>query len=239
MKISLLFFVLTWIPFGGISQDLSGVALLDKAIAYHDPQGNWPHFNGWLNISMQTPTNGIRESKIHIDLPGEYFYVKAIRNANTTEYTVDKGACSFAFNGSYDISEELMKEHNLSCDRAKLYQNYYTYLYGLPMKLKDPGTKVHEKVSRKSFKGKEYLVLKVTYDEAVGSDVWFFYFDPKSYAMEIYQFFKGDSNGKGKDTGEYILLSEEININGIRMPKVRAWYYNKDNAYLGTDLLKQ
>ena len=60
----------------------------------------------------------------------------------------------------------------------------------------------------------------------------------KTYAMEIYQFFKTDDNGKEKpDTGEYILLSEEALVNGIKMPKVRAWYYNKDDKYLGTDTL--
>ena len=54
--------------------------------------------------------------------------------------------------------------------------------------------------------------------------------------MEIYQFFKTDENGKEKpDSGEYILLTEEAIVNGIKMPKIRAWYYNKDDKYLGTD----
>ncbi len=50
--------------------------------------------------------------------------------------------------------------------------------------------------------------------------------------MEVYQFFK-----ETKDSGEYILLSGLETINAIKMPKVRAWYYNKDNNYLGTDIL--
>jgi hypothetical protein len=119
-----------------------------------------------------------------------------------------------------------------------MYKNYYTYLYGLPMKLKDPGTQISEKIERKYFKGKQYLVLKATYDEAIGSDVWFFYFNPETYAMEVYQFFKGDPLGKGKDTGEFILLTETVTINDIKIPKNRAWYYNKDDSYLGTDVLK-
>ncbi len=106
------------------------------------------------------------------------------------------------------------------------------------MKLKDPGTHISETVERKSFKGKEYLVLKVTYDESVGSDNWYIYLDPETYAMEVYQFFKKDENGNQKDdSGEYILLTEEMVVNFIKMPKVRAWYYNKDDAYLGTDIL--
>ena len=54
--------------------------------------------------------------------------------------------------------------------------------------------------------------------------------------MELYQFYKTDDSGSEKtDSGEYILLSEEAMVNGIKMPKVRAWYYNKDEKYLGTD----
>jgi len=73
----------------------------------------------------------------------------------------------------------------------------------------------------------------VTYDEAVGSDIWQFYFNPDTYAMEVYQFFKGTD----ETTGEYILLSDEMEIKGIKFPKDRAWYYNKDGEYLATDRL--
>ena len=132
------------------------------------------------------------------------------------------------------------QEKKMTCDRANLYKNYYTYLYGLPMKLEDAGTNLNDNVEKKTFKGKEYLVLKVTYDEAVGSDVWYFYFNPETYALEIYQFFKTDENSKEKpDSGEYILLSEEAVVNGIKMPKIRAWYYNKDDKYLGTDTIEK
>jgi hypothetical protein len=42
----------------------------------------------------------------------------------------------------------------------------------------------------------------------------------------------------GKDTGEYIILKDEVVIDGIKMPKTRAWFYNKDDKYLGTDTLE-
>jgi hypothetical protein len=34
--------------------------------------------------------------------------------------------------------------------------------------------------------GKEYLVLKVDYQKEIGKDTWYFYFNPKTYAMEVY-----------------------------------------------------
>ena len=221
----------------GLSQNLSSEALLDNAINYHDPNGNWEHFNKTFTVVMTTPKAPKRTSVISINLPAEYFNVTATKDTVTTTYTLDKGKCQMQYNGKV-LDSLKAKDKNMTCDRATLYKNYYSYLYGLPMKLKDPGTNLSDTVEKKNFKGKDYLVLKVTYDEAVGSDVWYFYFNPKTYAMEIYQFFKTDEHGKEKpDSGEYILLSEETLLNGIKIPKVRAWYYNKADKYLGTDTL--
>ena len=213
------------------SQQLTGSQLLNNAIAYHDPSGNWSTFNGTINITMETPNNSNRESEIHINLPEEIFLLKATRDSVITTYFLDKGKCSTSISDS--ISDPTPKR--TPCETALLYKNYYTYLYGLPMKLKDSGTNISEEVTKKTFKGKKYNVLKVTYDEAVGKDTWYFYFDPETNAMEVYQFFKDES----KKDGEYILLTEEVAINNIKMPKNRAWFYNKDDAYLGTDILKQ
>lgn len=220
-----------------LGQNITSNRLLEKAIAYHDPNGSWQDFNNTFTVAMTTPNSPKRTSVISINLPAEYFSVTATKDTVVTTYTLDKGTCKLFYNGAI-LDSVSAKEKNMTCDRATLYKNYYSYLYGLPMKLMDSGTNLSGVVEKKTFKGKDYLVLKVTYDEAVGSDVWYFYFNPKTYALEVYQFFKTDVNGKEKlDSGEYILLSEETAINGIKMPKVRAWYYNKDDTYLGTDTL--
>lgn len=212
--------------------------LLDKSIQYHDPDDEWVSFKGNLNITMTTPDRSDRNTEILIDLPAEHFYSKAVRDSLITEYDVLKNDCSIRFNGRSEFTDKEISDHGLTCDRAKMYKNYYTYLYGLPMKLKDPGTHLSDSVEQEMFQGKDYLVIKVTYDEHVGRDIWFFYFDPETYAMEIYQFFRKDDSGKlNRESGEYILLTEEVLVNNIRMPKVRAWYYNKDDEYLGTDTL--
>ena len=216
-------------------QNLKGKQLLDKAIEYHDPNNVWATFNGNLFVTMETPNSPNRNSKIVINLPDDYFYLNAVRDTLSTEYTLDKGNCKIKFNKKTDFSEEAVKTHRLTCERATMYKNYYTYLYGLPMKLKDNGTIIHDQVERKRFKGKEYLVLKATYDESVGKDIWYFYFNPETYAMEIYQFFHDEA----KNDGEYILLTEEETINGIKMPKNRAWYTNKEDKLLGIDILEK
>ncbi len=213
------------------AQEISGPELLERSIAFHDPAGNWKTFRGTLHIELTMPGRPDRSSEVTIDLPKQYFESRVTREGNTTERTLIKGVCEFSLNGDTAPSEVAIKEHRGDCQRTKLMRNYYTYLYGLPMKLKDPGTNIHEKIARKTFKGKEYLVLKVTYDEAVGSDTWYFYFDPETHAMEVYQFFKDER----KNDGEYILLKDILEVNGIKIPKTRAWYYNSNDGYLGTD----
>lgn len=215
------------------AQELSGIELLNKAIDYHDPSGSWTSFKGQLGITMSTPDGKKRKSEIIVNLPKEYFQVTSTKEGMTLKQTLDKGECELMLNGSSTISEEDKKKHRLTCERANMYKSYYTYLYGLPMKLKDPGTIIDSKTEKKTFKGKEYLILKATYEKEVGEDIWYFYFDPKTYAMEVYQFFHDES----KNDGEYILLTGEEEVSGIKMPKTRAWYYNKDDKYLGTDVL--
>ncbi|WP_407556324.1 DUF6503 family protein [Winogradskyella sp. 4-2091] len=220
-----------------MAQNVSAKNVLEKAIDYHDPNDNWQLFNDKFTVEMTTPNSAKRTSHISINLPAEFFEVEATKDTITTTYTLSKKTCEMHYNGKL-LDSIAAKEKKMSCDRALLYKNYYTYLYGLPMKLNDPGTNLNDKVEKKTFKGKDYLVLKITYDESVGSDVWYFYFDPITYAMEIYQFFKTDDNGNEKpDSGEYILLSDETIVYDIKMPKVRAWYYNKGDKYLGTDSL--
>lgn len=223
----------------GCNKTLTADQILQKSIAYHDPEDRWSVFSDSLHILLETPDATNRVSTIHIDNKAGAFYVRAARDSNIVEYGVGKDSCLVKWNGSSDFSIAEAKEHGLNCERAKMYRNYYTYLYGLPMKLKDPGTRLNKEVEQRTFKGKEYLILRTDYDAEVGTDIWYFYFDPQTYAMEVYQFYRSDENGQIKeDTGEYILLSGEAEIGEIRMPKTRAWYYNKDDKYLGTDILK-
>lgn len=209
------------------AQELTGNQLLEQAIKFHDPSNQWPTFNGTFQVIMNTPEGSPRVSDITINFSQDYFSVTAKKDKVITAYTIDKGICTTS------IKEEAAEGKRMPCETAQRYKDYYTYLYGLPMKLMDNGTNLAEVIERKTFKGKEYLVLKASYDKTVGSDIWYFYFDPKTYAMEIYQFYHDET----KNDGEYIILSETAIIGGIKMPKKRAWFTNEENRLLGTDII--
>ena len=215
------------------SQNLTGEELINKSIEYHDPNNNWAIFTGDLNITMETPSREPRVSTISMNLPKQYFKNEYGKDGNTIIQQVNKETCTVLLNKKKEFTAEEEKTYRLSCDQAKRTRNYYTYLYGLPMKLKDPGTLINPMIEKRSFKGKDYWVAQVKYEKEVGKDTWYFYFDPSTFALEVYQFYHDES----KNDGEYILLTEEYEVNGIKMPKNRAWFYNKGDTYLGADFL--
>lgn len=219
------------------SQQLTGDQLLDKAIAYHDPEGNWKNFIGSLEIQTKVPQTENRTSYVDINLLEKSFELISKRGDIINEYRIFKDSVTVAkLDLSVPDSTFIMTAKDF--ERAVFMRDYYTYLYGLPMKLKDPGTIVSYEVQNKNLNNKDYLVLQVNYKPGVGNDVWFFYFDPLTYRMEAYQFYKEKENRQPDySTGEFILLSGDYKINGILMPKVRKWYKNSDKKYLATDTI--
>lgn len=217
----------------GHSQSISAEQVLEKAIAFHDPNGKWDQLKTSFKVVMETPNRPKRTSTIQVDFPKQLFMLTVEQGENTSFFNITPNSCVITLNDSEDFSEEDKEKMRLTCERGNFMKDYYTYLYGLPMKLNDPGTHLDPNVQKKTFKGKEYLVVKATYDAEVGKDTWYFYFDPASYAMEVYQFYHEES----KNDGEYILLDGLEEIEGIKMPKTRAWYTNKEEKYLGTDTL--
>ncbi|MEM9141702.1 MAG: DUF6503 family protein, partial [Bacteroidota bacterium] len=211
----ILFLVILWPVKRGIGQKLTGEALLAKTIAYHDPHGQWPTFSETFGVMGLRPNGKESINTIHIDLPKQIFKLTQTRDSTTISQMLNKDSCILSINGNENPSKEDKDKYRLSCKRTKTMRNYYSYLYGLPMKLNDPGTHIDPQVSKKSFNGKDYLVLKATYDEAVGKDIWYFYFDPKTYALEVYQFFHDES----KNDGEYVLSPPRRFRNCLRMGK--------------------
>ena len=212
----------------------SATELLEKSIAFHDPSGNWSNFKGQLDFVVLRPNKPNGERTVYIDNKKEKFHFIASYTDGDLEYEVNKGQAKALWNGAEIIPNDIAKKYRVTKERPIMYRNYYTYLYGMPMKLKDPGTQIFQDVQVVDFYGNSYFKMKVTYAPEVGKDTWYFYFNTTTYALEAYQFFKDES----KNDGEYILFEGLISINNIKMPKNRKWYYNRDEKYLATDILK-
>ena len=214
------------------SEPKSDSQLLERTLAYHDPDGNWPKLKARLYLSS-ADTAG-RESTFEIKLDNATGYFAHISRQDGKEVVkgTANGKAFYLLNGKLEISAEDREKYDLTPEDLKWVHSFYGYLYGLPMKLTDEGVHATDAANDEAVEGEKYRVLQVSYDAAVGSDNWFFYLDPDTYAMEAYRFNHGEP-----ESGEYVLLEEEVVVEGMRIPKVRRWYWNKDSAYIGTDTL--
>jgi hypothetical protein len=217
-----------------VAQQLSSLEILDRSIKYHDPMGNWENFRDTLFIVQTTPERPESYRKIFIDKRAGTFGYSIERGQDVVNCYLTAETCEYTWNGQTNIPDTIVTQQRLTRERAEMYRDYYLYLYGLPMKLKDKGTILHESYDDYDFYGRESYRLKVTYQADVGEDTWYFYIDRKTFALVAYQFFHDES----KFDGEYILLEKEKTIQGIKMPQNRSWYTNKEKKLLGVDKLR-
>lgn len=206
--------------------------LLDESIQYHDPNGQWLKFADSLIIDQEVPGKPTRTTRMYLDIRKSKFSHSQLRHDTLFTQTVKNEDCSYRMN-HLPITATVAENLNLTCARSLMLRNYYTYLYGLPMKLKDPGTIILPDVERGKFNKQDVDVLKVNYDPSVGKDTWYFYFATDTHALIGYRFYHDET----KNDGEYIILEDEIVKHGIKIPAKRTWYVNNDNRLLGTDLL--
>ncbi len=234
MKKLILNLLIIFLGFQLNGQSITAEQLLNRAIAFHDPDGWWNKVKMDLIIDMEAPQNVKRRSNVVIDNIKGSFHLSMLRNGQLMEWMVDgKDSCDFRLNFSKPASTAEADSLDLTPYRARRWRNYYTYLYGIPMKLKDEGTHVGDEVIETKFMDKDVLALRVTYDESVGKDIWYFYFNPNTYALVGYRFYHDEA----KNDGEYIVLEDMIVEKGLRIPKNRSWYTNAEDRLLGTDFL--
>ena len=217
------------------AQSITADQLVNRTIAFHDPDGWWDRVKMDMVIEMKTPNRPARLSNVVVDNINGGFEISVLSNDKLLEWMVDgKDSCDFKVNF---VAPTVAQADSLSLtvDRAKFLRNYYTYLYGLPMKLKDAGTRIGDEVIETTFMGKPVLALRVTYDESVGKDIWYFYFNPSTCAMVGYRFYHDEA----KNDGEYIVLEDMIIEQGLRIPRNRSWFTNAEDKLLGTDYLKE
>ncbi len=188
--------------------------VLKRAIAYHDPEGLWPVLHATFHFDETRPDGRATQSTMELDNSRSFM-------------RVDMGGKE-----SYEITGEdcMILSGGKDEKRGLMIRNYFLYLWGLPMKLLDPGTEFDPIVESSEINGFACGVLRVIYEK----DTWYFHIDRQSGRMRQYEFYKDTT----KAAGEIITLEGEILVGSLRIPQKRNWYKIPGNEYLGTDILE-
>lgn len=216
------------------AQSISPLEIINKSIKYHDPEGKLLKNNVELYLTETRPNGNDRKSEISFNIKKEKFRLKQNREEHEIVSSYDSGKVTFQFDGQKEYSKEVEEKFKLNGERVQILRSYYQYLWLMPVKLLDLGTNFNPSVKKVDFFGRESFEIRVTYDPDVGSDVWYFYFNPTTYALQGYRFYHDEE----KNDGEYIILEDEVIHEKVRLPKNRKWYTNKDDKFLGADILE-
>ncbi len=215
------------------SQNITPEDLISKSIQYHDPSGLLMKKDVSMLFTGTRPGGEDSKTTVVFNIKKETFQMENMRDEMSIVSSVDKGNATILLDGKKEYSDEMKEKYRLDPKRVVMMKNYYQYLWLMPMKLNDPGTIIDPEVKQVDFFGEDLLQVKVSYSPEVGKDVWYFYFNPTSYAMQGYRFYHDEA----KNDGEYILLEDEAIYENIRLPQKRTWYTHKEDKLLGTDIL--
>lgn len=185
--------------------------LVNQSIEFHDPKGQWSKLLSDIEITSIVERKGVIDTSfrsIHLNLAEGKFSMRQ----DTVLYEFP---CS-------------------NCERATMYNSYFRYLLGMPMKLKDPGTIIQEKIDIKKYKGKSYRVVTVNYEPSVGTYTWLFYFEMDSPELRLTEFSKDGTF----QNGETIELNNKVRFQKMLLPGQLKWFVLPDRPFLAEENIK-
>jgi len=196
---------------------ISADSLLARSIRYHDPGGNWNKTSHRLQLAESRPGGSVRHSRLTLYANGQDFDLQQTRGRDKIQLRLLDGTYTFSHQGRTAVADRDRERLGLTPERTELLRDYYGYLYGLPMKLRDPAARIDPAVHEVWFNDQQVLELRVAYPPEQGNDIWLF------------------KDGNGPATGEYVVLKEEALVDKMKLPAERYWYETATNLYLGAD----
>ena len=137
--------------------------LLDKAIAFHDPQQKWNNYSGKVHLETIFSDGNAYGGEI-IEVQTKENYYKATGITNMTIKGIQNGVIFREVNGDKNPNEEAIKKYNLDDETIGMIK-WWQYIHlGLLMEIKASGMELDDKVETIKFQGNDCLALTFNYD---------------------------------------------------------------------------
>ncbi|MXY29667.1 MAG: hypothetical protein F4043_07810 [Gammaproteobacteria bacterium] len=222
-------------PGGAGVADSPAAQLVERSIAFHDPEGAW----GSRAIEMVwfgTGSDGGERVSVDLRFGSDEsdFSLSGRYAGSSIEYEVSGEVWAATVDGDGSPDEEALARMRLDREDGVFWRSYYGFLAGLPMKIADPGARLDPEVAETTFEGRDVRAVRVTYDPEVGGDTWYFYFAADTAELVGCRFYHDES----ANDGEYITFEGLAEGGGLRLPRYREWYTNEGDRFLGSDEIR-
>lgn len=206
-------------------------AVVEKAILAHDPHNHWPQLSSRFDMSIRREGQPDRYFSVLLDNTEQHFEYALNQGDSIIAQGVVAGTYYYQINGSAQLADSVKERYQLNEARTQYLTEVYEYLIGIPMKLKDPGTVIDPGLAEVTFNGENCWVIRVSYDPSTEGETWYFYINRATYMLEGYRFYFDESTGDG----EFIEVDGYEEVNGLKIAKIKKWYWNRDSAHFRTD----
>ena len=214
--------------------DVDGREILKKSIKAHDPEGKWSTAKIKIHIQEPRLKNVHRFSRIMLDNATGAFQLERNRQDKITTHIIDKdGKSKSLLDGKVENDPVLIKKYRLGADQNFIYKQFSYVMLGLPMSLEGDIIKSFGAVSKANFNNHESYKIPVTLSKSLFSENWTLYIREDSFDLIGIEITFPDDVTKG----ERLYFDKEINISGLRIPRMRHWHEYKDDSYSGSDII--
>lgn len=212
---------------------LLGEQILTQSIKEHDSLGIWNQTKMNLHIQEPRVSNPYRYSILHLNNSNNAFVLTRNRDNYITKHIIESNGNSLILlDGKEEIDSMLIKKYRLDPSMNINYRKFYKSMYGLPMSLSNSLEKILE-TTEDVFNGKECYKIELELKEEIISKYWNIYISKSNNRILGMDIIFPDKPGEG----ERLYFEEIIEIEGIKIPRIRHWHKLKKNEYSGTDII--
>ncbi|MCB0854363.1 MAG: hypothetical protein KDD63_19205 [Bacteroidetes bacterium] len=194
--------------------------LIQKAVETHGGLAKWRSYHQLSFDVLTGSEENINRETILTDLNSRYEKISG------EGYQMGYDGTNYW----YKLEEE-GKEPN-----TKFMINLNFYFFAMPFVLADPGVN-EENLGRKTLNGKEYEVVKATFDPGTGvapDDQYILYLDPETYQLEILLYSVTYFNKENATQYNALYYREWQEADGLKVPKtIVRHYWDAENQALG------
>ena len=160
MKKPILIVVLTIIITGLLTKTLAqkSVEVINKAIAFHDPQQQWADYSGKVKLITAFP-NGNSSGGELIEIQTKEGFYQCTNHSTKVIKGIKNGECYREIDGNKSPGEDVIKKYNLDYERIRQFKGWHYFHFGILMELKASGLVMEDKVETVKFQGDDCFAL--------------------------------------------------------------------------------
>jgi hypothetical protein len=206
--------------------------LLEKAIKFHDPEGKWNNYSGKVKLNTSFPDGNTYGTEIfEIDVAKNFYCCTRLAGGMKIIKGIKEGKIFRSVNGNINLTPEEINKFGIGDTGIIMMKEWHYFHFGILAYFRSVGSDLQNKVTRSNFMGKDcYLLTFIGDSSKVTEPRWagevIFYIDAKTFAVNGIQW---------TSWGVYEMLEGSLDINGIKLSKVRNYYTKEDNTLQGVD----